>query len=44
VVDPRCCVAHVYRADGNIAFRAEGTWLDGEDVVPGFRCQLAEIS
>jgi Uma2 family endonuclease len=43
VVDPRRCVAHVYRADGSEAYRAEDTWLEGEDVLPGFTCAFAAI-
>jgi hypothetical protein len=33
----------VYRPDGSETVVAEAESLDGEDVVPGFRCPLGEI-
>jgi Uma2 family endonuclease len=43
VIDPMREVAHVHRADGSIeVVGMEGT-LDGEDVLPGFSCRLAEV-
>lgn len=43
VINPKAARATVYRADGSAAIvRAEGA-LDGEAVLPGFRCALAEI-
>lgn len=43
VIDPARSQARVYRPDGSIAIvTAEGE-LDGEDVLPGFRCALREI-
>ena len=43
VVDPRRRVVHVYRQDGSESLLDESDALDGEDVVPGFRCPLREI-
>lgn len=43
VVDPIRRVARVYRADGSESLLGPGDTLDGEDVVPGFRCPLADI-
>jgi Uma2 family endonuclease len=43
VINPKAARATVYRADGSAAIiRADGA-LDGEAVLPGFRCALAEI-
>jgi Uma2 family endonuclease len=43
VVDPTRRLARVYRQDGSEALLDEGQSLDGEDVIPGFRCLLASI-
>jgi Uma2 family endonuclease len=43
VVDPLRGLARVYRADGTEALLATGDSLDGEDVLPGFSCRLADI-
>ncbi len=43
VVDPQHRCARVYRDDGSESLLAEGVALDGEDVLPGFTCQLAAI-
>ena len=43
VVDPQRRQARVYRADGSESVVAEADVLDGEDVVEGFSCRLAEI-
>lgn len=43
VIDPERRVARVYRADGTESSIALGESLDGEDVVPGFRCLLGSI-
>ncbi|HEY9516242.1 MAG TPA: Uma2 family endonuclease [Gemmatimonadaceae bacterium] len=43
VIDPRRSVAQVYRGDGSISLIAADGLLDGEDVLPGFTCALAEI-
>lgn len=43
VVDPDHRRARVYRADGSEVLVEETGGLDGEDVLPGFACQLAAI-
>ncbi len=43
VIDPAKREARVYRPDGSLAIvPAEGS-LDGEDVIPGFHCALADV-
>jgi Uma2 family endonuclease len=43
VVNPEARTVRVYRADGSgVILRAENE-LSGEDVLPGFRCQIAEL-
>jgi Uma2 family endonuclease len=41
VVDPSRGNARVYRADGSDALISESDVLDGEDVIPGFLCQMS---
>jgi Uma2 family endonuclease len=43
VVDPPTRTARVHRADGSVTDVREDGDLDGEDVLPGFRCCVAEI-
>ena len=43
VVDPERRLARVYRHDGSETTVTADEALDGEDVVPGFACRLAEI-
>jgi Uma2 family endonuclease len=43
VIDPRRQEAHVHRADGTLAVISLGGSLDGEDVLAGFRCSLADV-
>jgi Uma2 family endonuclease len=43
VVDPVRRRARVYRADGSESLLNEPDALDGEDILPGFSCPLAEI-
>lgn len=43
VIDPGRRVARVYRADGSESVVGPGGLLDGEDVIPGFRCPLDVI-
>ncbi len=43
VIDPERRVATVYAALTDVRTLAEGDSLDGEDVVPGFRCVLADV-
>lgn len=43
VIDAVRRLARVYRADGTESIVGQDDALDGEDVLPGFRCPLAEI-
>lgn len=43
VVNPTWRSVAVYRADAGVKTLAEGDELDGADVVPGFRCSVAEL-
>ena len=43
VIDPIRRTGRVYRADGRESLLAETDALDGEEVLPGFSCQLATI-
>ena len=43
VIDPQRRFARVYRQDGSEIVVPEDGYLDGEDVVPGFSCPLAEV-
>jgi Uma2 family endonuclease len=43
VVDPARRIARVYRADGSESLLGVGDSLDGEPVLPGFACLLAEV-
>ncbi|MGH7530551.1 MAG: Uma2 family endonuclease [Gemmatimonadales bacterium] len=43
VLDPARHSARVDRADGSVAVIAADEQLDGEDVLPGFRCPLTEV-
>jgi Uma2 family endonuclease len=43
VIDPERRLARVYRADGTEEIVAADQSLQGEDVVPGFACPLANI-
>jgi len=43
VVDSEKRTARVYRADGSEALLGPNETLDGEDVLPGFRCALADL-
>lgn len=43
VIDPEARRAAVYRSLTDVRHIAEGDALDGEDVVPGFRCVLSEL-
>lgn len=43
VIDPERSTAQVYRPDSSISLVAANGMLDGEDVLPGFTCTLAEI-
>jgi Uma2 family endonuclease len=41
VIDPERRLARIYRQDGTETLISENGSLDGEDVLPGFRCALA---
>ncbi|HEX4934550.1 MAG TPA: Uma2 family endonuclease [Gemmatimonadaceae bacterium] len=43
IIDPIRRAAQVYRADGTVAVRGENDPLEGEEVLPGFSCQLSEF-
>ena len=43
VIDPERREARVYRSDGTVGLIGADGELDGEDVLPGFRCPLAEV-
>lgn len=43
VIDPAERTAVVHRRTGDVRVLTEAEALDGEDVLPGFRCALAEI-
>lgn len=43
VIDPERSQARVYRQDGSLSVLGEDDSLDGEDVLPGFSCQLASV-
>lgn len=43
VVDPERRRARVHRANGSVHPLSQDDDLDGEDVVPGFRCALGEL-
>ena len=43
VIDPARRVARVYRDDGTERIVTADQMLEGEDVVPGFSCDLGEI-
>ena len=43
VVDPARRIATVYRTLSDVSALGPDDELDGEDVLPGFRCRLAEL-
>lgn len=43
LVDPRRSEVHVYRRDGTLAVLTVKDSLDGEDVLPGFVCPVAQV-
>jgi Uma2 family endonuclease len=43
ILDPPTRSIRVERADGSVARLGEDDDLDGEDVVPGFRCKVSEV-
>ena len=43
VIDPAGRRVTVYRADGSTAELTDSDWLDGETVLPGFRCWIGDV-
>ena len=43
LVDPQRSAVHVYRAEGSLAVLGENDSLDGESVLPGFRCPVMHV-
>lgn len=43
IVNPETKAVRVHRADGSVTVLREGDILEGEDIVPGFRCRVAEL-
>ena len=43
VIDPERRSARAYREDGTIELLPESGVLDGEDVLPGFTCEVSEL-
>ncbi|HTU91265.1 MAG TPA: Uma2 family endonuclease [Gemmataceae bacterium] len=43
IISPRNHIVHVYRANGSVHVLRENEELDGEDVVPGFRCPVRDL-
>jgi Uma2 family endonuclease len=43
VIDPDRRITRIYRADGTETIIGEREQLDGEDILPGFTCLLAEV-
>ena len=43
VVYPQTRTVYLHRGDGSVAVARSGDDLDGEDVIPGFRCRVDEL-
>jgi Uma2 family endonuclease len=43
VIDPQHEAAQVYRSNGTVSLVGSEGVLDGEDILPGFRCPLADV-
>jgi Uma2 family endonuclease len=43
VIDPEARTMFVHRSDGSVSRLREGDEISGDDVIPGFRCELASI-
>jgi Uma2 family endonuclease len=43
VIDPPTRTVRVHRANGTVTDLREADELDGEDVIPGFRCRVGEL-
>jgi Uma2 family endonuclease len=44
VIDPKRRTAAVYRSLTDVRTLGPDDTLDGEDVIPGFRCRLADVT
>jgi len=43
VIDPANKIAYIHRKDGSVTKLHKNDELDGEDVLPGFKCRLADL-
>ena len=43
IIDPENEIAYIHRIDGSITKLRKNDELDGENIIPGFRCKLAEL-
>lgn len=43
VLNPSIRTVHIYRSDGSFQLLQDHDFLDGEEPLPGFRCQVSEL-
>ncbi len=43
IIDPENELAYIHRIDGTVTKLRKNNDLDGETIIPGFRCKLAEL-
>jgi Uma2 family endonuclease len=43
IIDPEARIVHVYRIDGSVSKLNQESELSGEDIIPGFRCKVADF-
>jgi Uma2 family endonuclease len=43
IIDPEARTMYIHRQDGTVSRLREGDEISGEDVIPGFRCELTSI-
>ena len=43
VINPETRTVRIYRADGSMSGLRENDYLDGEDVIPAFRCRVGDL-
>jgi Uma2 family endonuclease len=43
LIDPQRIKAHIYRDDGEVTIVAADGRLDGDPILPGFACSLADV-
>jgi Uma2 family endonuclease len=43
IIDPEVCFVHVYRTGGSVSLLRERDELNGENVLPGFRCPVSAL-